>query len=110
MANRERGESEIEVAGEKFTLCLTLGALAEIEDALGLQSFSEIGTRIESLKTVDLAKMFLAMLKGGGHTEMTIEDVLKLPIGVPQIMQVFTEQMDVNSNDGKASLTKPPSK
>lgn len=31
MANRHRGEIEAELGGKKRTLCLTLGALAELE-------------------------------------------------------------------------------
>ena len=35
MANRHRGEIEAELGGQRYTLCLTLGALAEIEHAYG---------------------------------------------------------------------------
>ncbi|MFD0934127.1 GTA-gp10 family protein, partial [Methylobacterium trifolii] len=34
MANRRRGEVPLDLGGERYTLCLTLGALAELEDAL----------------------------------------------------------------------------
>ena len=34
MANRIRGEVPLELAGQRYTLCLTLGALAELEGAL----------------------------------------------------------------------------
>lgn len=32
MVNRHRGEMTVEINGQKETLCLTLGALAELED------------------------------------------------------------------------------
>ncbi|TXM55641.1 GTA-gp10 family protein, partial [Methylobacterium sp. WL120] len=34
MANRRRGEVPLDLGGTRYTLCLTLGALAELEDAL----------------------------------------------------------------------------
>jgi hypothetical protein len=35
MPNRCRGEAAVTFGGERYTLCLTLGALAELEDAFG---------------------------------------------------------------------------
>jgi hypothetical protein len=35
MANRRRGEIDAELSGRTYRLCLTLGALAELEDAYG---------------------------------------------------------------------------
>jgi hypothetical protein len=36
MPNRHRGEIEAELGGERMTLVLTLGALAELESAFGV--------------------------------------------------------------------------
>jgi len=37
MANRHRGEIEAEIGGKTRTLVLTLGALAELEEAFGAE-------------------------------------------------------------------------
>ena len=49
MANRARGEAELEAGGRVFRLRLTLGALAEIEDGLSLNDLSEVEARLKKL-------------------------------------------------------------
>ena len=50
MANRLRGEIEAELDGKRWTVCLTLGALAELETALGR---GDLGTLAEDLPAYD---------------------------------------------------------
>lgn len=38
MANRQRGEATIKIDGEPYKIKITLGVLAELEDALGVNS------------------------------------------------------------------------
>ena len=45
MANRQRGEIEAVLDGRTWTLCLTLGALAELEAALGAGDLLELAKR-----------------------------------------------------------------
>ena len=45
MANWRRGEIEAVIGGEQRTLCLTLGALAELEAALGAEDLPALGRR-----------------------------------------------------------------
>ena len=65
MANGVRGEVELACGDERLVLCLTLGALAEIETALG----GDVGPRMQRLKAADLVAVVRALLKGGGETE-----------------------------------------
>lgn len=79
MANRIRGEVEL-IAGERrYVLLLTLGALAEIEDGLGLANLSDVGQRLKRASSADLAVVAAALLRGGGQEAMTPREVLKLP-------------------------------
>ncbi len=43
MVNRARGEAALEAGGRQYRLLLTLGALAEIEDGLGLDDLGQVG-------------------------------------------------------------------
>ena len=81
MANRHRGEIEAELGGQKYTLVLTLGALAEIEDAYGGEDMIAIAERFESgrIKASDAILMIGAGLRGAGAT-LTNEDVAKLSV------------------------------
>lgn len=68
--NGVRGEVAVVLAGEARTLCLTLGALAEIETALGCAGFAELAERMRALSARDLMAVLAALLRGGGEVEL----------------------------------------
>lgn len=70
MANRHRGEIDGEIGGVKRTLVLTLGALAELEDAFGAEDLVALTERFGSgrLKARDLIRIIGAGLRGAGET------------------------------------------
>ena len=69
MANRHRGEIPIEIEGRRLSLKLTLGGLAELEDALGAGDLVGLGERLGSgrLSTNDLIGILRIGLAGAGH-------------------------------------------
>jgi Phage tail tube protein, GTA-gp10 len=70
MANRHRGEIEAEIGGKTRTLVLTLGALAELEEAFGAEDLVALSERLATgrLKARDLARIIGAGLRGAGDT------------------------------------------
>lgn len=68
-ANRRRGEVEAVLGGETRILCLTLGALAELETAFAVDDLASLGNRFASgkLKARDLIRIIGAGLRGGGN-------------------------------------------
>ena len=79
MTNAARGESTLTLGGADYTLCLTLGALAEIEEALGIESINEIGKRLEKPRARDLVAVLGALIRGGGGS-LTNEELAALPL------------------------------
>ncbi len=69
MVNRHRGEVEATLDGERFTLCLTLGALAELEHAFGEEDMLALAQRFEAgrLSARDATRIIAAGLRGGGQ-------------------------------------------
>src|SRR5690606_20200014 len=69
MANRYRGEIEAELDGKTFRLCLTLGALAELEATFGDGDLLALATRFESgrLSARDCVRIIGAGLRGAGY-------------------------------------------
>ncbi|HKS85612.1 MAG TPA: gene transfer agent family protein [Pseudolabrys sp.] len=69
MANRHRGEIEAEIGGTTRRLVLTLGALAELEDAFGASDLVALTERFGSgrLKARDLVRIIAAGLRGAGE-------------------------------------------
>ncbi|MCX8998461.1 gene transfer agent family protein [Rhizobiaceae bacterium BDR2-2] len=80
-ANRRRGEVEAVLGGERRILCLTLGALAELETAFAVDDLASLGSRFAAgrLKARDLIRILGAGLRGGGNA-LSDEDVAGLDI------------------------------
>jgi hypothetical protein len=89
MPNIVRGESELVAGGKSYRLLLTLGALAEIEDGLGLSDLSEVGARLKQVRAADLAVVAAALMRGAGH-EITPADVLRLPCDLGALVQAVS--------------------
>lgn len=68
-ANRRRGEVEAVIDGERRILCLTLGAIAELETAFGVDNIADLATRFSGgrLSTRDVMTILAAGLRGGGN-------------------------------------------
>lgn len=75
MPNRRRGEVSVEIAERRYTLCLTLGALAELEDAFGVDDLAALGERFATgrLRSRDLLILLRVGLRGGGHSVSDLE-------------------------------------
>jgi hypothetical protein len=69
MPNLHRGEIEACLDGKPFRLCLTLGALAELEAAFGDTDMLALAERFQSgrLSARDAQLIIGAGLRGGGH-------------------------------------------
>jgi hypothetical protein len=69
MANRHRGEIDAELGGRTYTLCLTLGALAELESAYGDRDLIAIAERFEKgrISAADAIRVLGAGLRGAGN-------------------------------------------
>ena len=81
MPNRHRGEIEAEIGGAKRRLVLTLGALAELEDALGADDLVALTERFGSgrMKARDLTRVIGAGLRGAGEA-VSDEDVAAMAV------------------------------
>ena len=104
MPNRRRGEVGLELGGEHYTLCLTLGALAELEDAFGAADLEAVGARFAAggLSSRDLLKLLAAALRGGGH-DLSDAAVAALPLdrGLEPVVQALTDCLLVTFGDGE---------
>lgn len=69
MPNHHRGEIAARLDGHDHTLCLTLGALAELEDAFGDVDMLALAERFERgrLSSRDIVRIVGAGLRGAGN-------------------------------------------
>ncbi len=71
--NGARGEVRVWLAGAERRLCLTLGALAEMETALGVAGVEALAERLRGLSARDLMVVLAALLRGGGESAFASE-------------------------------------
>jgi hypothetical protein len=76
MINRRRGEISARLDGKDYRLCLTLGALAELEAAFETQDINALIERFSTgrLSARDMTAVIGAGLRGGGN-ELNDEQV-----------------------------------
>lgn len=69
MPNLHSGEIEAILDGRAYRLCLTLGALAELEAAFGDEDMLALATRFETgrISARDCVRIIGAGLRGAGH-------------------------------------------
>lgn len=67
-ANRRRGEIAATIDGREHVLCLTLGALAELEGAFAIDDLTALAERFATgrFRARDLVRVLGAGLRGGG--------------------------------------------
>ena len=91
-ANKQRGEINIEgPEGEQYRLCLTLGAIAQIEEDLGVESLASIGDQMDKMGMRAALAIFVALLNGGGHKEITKKDMMDWNTDIQELMAKITE-------------------
>ncbi len=107
-ANRRRGEVEAVIDGERRILCLTLGALAELETVFQADSLAGLAERFSSgrLKASDLIYIIAAGLRGGGN-RFSDEDVRGVAVegGVAGAAAVVRELLTLTFAPDEAGTT-----
>lgn len=93
-ANRYRGEITAELDGRQWTLCLTLGALAELETVFGASDLGDLAARLGSgkLSAAQMTAILAAGLKGGGHDidNGTVAD-MRVDGGLPAMARMVAD-------------------
>ncbi|MGD9656570.1 MAG: gene transfer agent family protein [Methylocystis sp.] len=81
MANAKRGEIDATLDGKTFTLCLTLGALAELESGFGASDLVALASRFEErrLSARDILRIIGCGLRGAGH-DISDADVARMKV------------------------------
>ena len=105
MANRHRGEIEAGIGGARRRLVLTLGALAELEDAFSAEDLVALTERFASgrLKARDLTRIIAAGLRGAGES-VSDENVAAMAVdgGAQGYVRIAAELIGVTFGEGNA--------
>ena len=90
MANLHRGEIVADLGGKRHTLCLTLGALADLEQAFGAGDLVGLAKRFEEgrLRARDLIAIIGCGLRGAGAP---ISDEEVAALGTPHALPGYVD-------------------
>ena len=94
LGNSRRGDVAAIFDGKRYTLRLTLGALAELEQAFGADDLVSLAARFEGgrLSARDLLRIIAAGLRGGG-VALGDDEVARLSIdgGIPAYVHIASD-------------------
>ena len=110
-ANRRRGEIDAEFDDKPYRLCLTLGALAELEASYAAEDLGALVARFSSgkLSASDLIRIIGAGLRGAGHAIADDEvGAMQCPRGVAGFAEVAVELLAVTFGTNKADVSPNP--
>lgn len=92
--NKARGEVLLAIDGRDVRLCVTLGALAELEAAFDVVSLSELGERLAQLNAADLL-IVIAALSAGGGAPLSVAELSRAQIDAKAAAQAVAEAFRV---------------
>lgn len=75
MVNRARGEVSVEIGGKAYTLAMTLGALAELEDAFGADGFEAVFDATFAKLGAKSVSKFISAVAAGNRVEIPTDDI-----------------------------------
>jgi Phage tail tube protein, GTA-gp10 len=110
MANPRRGEIEAEIDGIKRVLCLTLGALAELEASLNAPNLSDLAERFSGGK---LASKDMIAIIGAGRTNLVIGDTddevgtMRIEGGIEGWVRLASALLTASFGKGRAVTPNP---
>jgi hypothetical protein len=93
MPNKARGDAEFVAGDKRYAMRLTLGALAEIEDALGADSLADLAERLKHLGTGDIALVASALMRGAS-ADISAAEVLKLDADLGALIAAIGRAFD----------------
>ncbi|MEF3367407.1 gene transfer agent family protein [Methylocystis sp. 9N] len=113
MANSRRGEIDAIIDGKSYTLCLTLGALAELESGLGASDLVALAGRFEErrLSARDILRIIACGLRGAGH-QLSDDDVaaMKVSGGLAGYVRIAADLLAATFGEAPEENTSNPPK
>ena len=110
MVNIRRGEVEAFLDGRSYRLCLTLGALAELEHAFGEADMVALTKRFEDgrLSATDAIKIIGAGMRGGGG-DMTDDEIARMSadLGAVGFVDIVTRLLSATFGGLRMAVRRP---
>lgn len=110
MANAHRGEIDADLNGQTYRLCLTLGALAELEQVFGETDLVALANRFETgrIAAREVTAIVAAGLRGAGY-DLTNADVasMRTPRGAAGFVDIVARLLAATFGAPDAAVVEP---
>lgn len=67
MANKYRGEVDVEIDGRKYPIALNLEAIGRLAEAFGVETIVDVEKRLLAFRAADMKPTLVALLESSGH-------------------------------------------
>jgi hypothetical protein len=106
MANPARGEVDLVIDGRAYAVRGSMSAIAEICDALGVESLRDFGARLMEFRPRDMLPMAHALLKANGH-DLTPEAIDR-GMDWAEFVRAMAPLFFAEAKDQKEADARPP--
>ncbi|MGV6800757.1 MAG: gene transfer agent family protein [bacterium] len=107
MTKTERGDVSLDIDGQTLNLRLTLGALAEIEEALRVDDLTSLVQRLSNPSTNDILVIVSILARAGG-TPLPLDLLRNKKINLKQVLSAITASFKT-ALGGEEAAGKPDS-
>ncbi len=92
--NPIRGEHALTIDGQVYLVCLTLGALAQIESSLELDDLNDLSGRLAKVNANDVLHILAALLCGGGNA-IPLEKLRTAKLDPAEVVRVISKVFEL---------------
>lgn len=108
MASKIRGTVEFKIGDKSYPCAMTIGALAELAEAVGADTFDEISDRLSKVSPTVVPKVVRAILVGNGHdVDQALINRLTLKDAMSSLTEIMASAGDAAPSTDKAKPSPP---
>lgn len=111
MANKRRGEVKFKVGSKIYTLCMTLGAMAELEEVFELESITDLPAVFSDgkVKIRQIINLLGALIRGGGH-DVSNEEIGAFDLDAVEAFGAAMEAINIQGEGADTPVKKQRTK
>jgi hypothetical protein len=95
-------DCDVTIGDKTYPVRLTLGALAEIEEALETRDLAQLAGRLANPAATDLLIILAALLRAGGST-ISVEQLKKEELNLPEVIKTIVNAFSAIMTQERAS-------
>lgn len=107
MTNNFRQIATLDIDGKPYNLRLTLGAMADVEDKLDLESIDQLGVLLSNRPKLRYMLVLLECLLMGGKNPLTLDQLKQSDIDISALGEAIAKCVGGGADPEKKSVGTP---